>query len=65
MRRWPLVVGWTGAKAMADARKVLGIANPSDAAKRLEDDEKHTLDNTEGGKINGLGTVGPVRGDGW
>jgi Prophage antirepressor len=33
---------------LADVCRVLEIGNPSDAAKRLEDDEKMTLDNIEG-----------------
>ena len=45
---------------LADVCRVLEIGNPSDAARRLDDDEKHTLDNVEGGKINGLGTVGAM-----
>lgn len=45
---------------LADACKVLGIKNPSDAASRLDDDEKSTLGKTEGGKINGLGSIGAM-----
>ncbi len=45
---------------LADVCRVLEIGNPSDAARRLDDDEKHTLDSVEGGKINGLGTVGAM-----
>lgn len=33
---------------MADLCRVLEIGNPSDAARRLDADEKHTLDNIEG-----------------
>lgn len=33
---------------LADVCRVLEIGNPSDASKRLDDDEKATLDNTEG-----------------
>lgn len=33
---------------LADVCRVLGIGNTSDAARRLDDDEKHTLDNVEG-----------------
>ncbi|WP_158599928.1 phage antirepressor [Azospirillum cavernae] len=33
---------------LADVCRVLEIGNPSDAAKRVDDDEKMTLDNTEG-----------------
>lgn len=33
---------------LADVCRVLEIANPSDAARRLDDDEKHTLGNVEG-----------------
>jgi prophage antirepressor-like protein len=33
---------------LADVCSVLEISNPSDAARRLDDDEKHTLDNVEG-----------------
>jgi prophage antirepressor-like protein len=33
---------------LADVCRVLGIGNPSDAARRLDDDEKDTLDNVEG-----------------
>ena len=33
---------------LADVCKVLSIGNPSDAARRLDDDEKDTLDNIEG-----------------
>ena len=33
---------------LADVCAVLEIGNPSDAAKRLDADEKHTLDNVEG-----------------
>lgn len=45
---------------LADACKVLGIKNPSDAASRLDDDEKSTLGKAESGKINGLGSVGAM-----
>ncbi|WP_372044817.1 BRO family protein [Tistrella bauzanensis] len=33
---------------LADICRVLAIGNTSDAARRLDDDEKHTLDNVEG-----------------
>ena len=33
---------------LADICAVLEIGNPSDAAQRLDDDEKHTLTNVEG-----------------
>lgn len=33
---------------LSDVCAVLAIGNPSDAAARLDDDEKHTLDNVEG-----------------
>jgi prophage antirepressor-like protein len=39
---------------LANVCRVLGIGNPSDAARRLDDDEKHTLDSIEGSQINGL-----------
>jgi prophage antirepressor-like protein len=39
---------------LADICRVLDIGNPSDAARRLDSDEKTTLDNIEGGNINGL-----------
>jgi hypothetical protein len=39
---------------------VLGIGNPSDAARPLDEDEKDTLDNVEGDNFNGLGTVGAM-----
>lgn len=39
---------------LADVCRVLGVGNPSDAAKRLDEDEKETLDNIESAKINGL-----------
>lgn len=45
---------------LADVCRVLEIGNPSMAAARLDDDEKHTLSSIEGGKINGLGTVGAM-----
>jgi prophage antirepressor-like protein len=45
---------------LADVYRVLGIANPSDAASRLDADEKNALAITEGGKINGLGVVGAM-----
>ncbi len=45
---------------LADVCTALGISNPSDAARRLDDDEKATLDNIEGGKINGLGAFGAM-----
>jgi len=40
---------------LADVCKVLAIGNPSDAARRLDDDERQTLDTVEGAKINDLG----------
>src|SRR5690242_9049033 len=45
---------------LVDVCRVLEIGNPSDAARRLDDDEKSTLDNVEGGKINGLGVIGAM-----
>lgn len=45
---------------LADVCRVLEIGNPSDVARRLDDDEKDTIDSVEGGKINGLGTVGAM-----
>lgn len=45
---------------LADVCRVLEIGNPSDAQRRLDDDEKDTLDNIEGGKINDLGTIGAM-----
>lgn len=45
---------------LADVCRVLEIGNPSDAARRLDDDEKMTLDTVEGGNINGLGAVGAM-----
>lgn len=45
---------------LADVCRVLEVSNPSDAARRLDDDEKSTLDNVEGGNINGLGVVGAM-----
>lgn len=38
---------------LADVCAVLEIANPSDAAKRLDADEKNTLDITEGNRARG------------
>jgi prophage antirepressor-like protein len=45
---------------LADVCAVLGIANPSNVAARLDDDEKSTLHTMEGGKINGLGDMGAM-----
>lgn len=45
---------------LADVCRELEVGNPSDAAKRLDEDEKRTLDKVEGGKIKGLGTVGAM-----
>jgi prophage antirepressor-like protein len=45
---------------LADVCRVLEIGNPSQAASRLDDEEKHTLTTNEGDKINGLGTVGAM-----
>jgi prophage antirepressor-like protein len=42
---------------LVDVFRVLGILNPSQAAARLEDEEKSTLTKDEAGKFNGLGTV--------
>ena len=39
---------------------MLKHGNPSDAALRLDSDEKDTLDNTDSGNINRLGTVGVI-----
>lgn len=45
---------------LTDVCKVLEIRNPSDAAGRLDDDEKSTLAITEGGNFNGLGAIGAM-----
>lgn len=45
---------------LPDVCRVLEIGNPSQAASRLDDDEKRTLTTDEGDKINGLGTVGAM-----
>jgi prophage antirepressor-like protein len=45
---------------LADVCRVLKIGNPSQAAVRLDDDEKHTLTTDEGDKIKGLGSVGSM-----
>lgn len=45
---------------LADVCRVLEIGNPSMAASRLDDDEKHTLSNAEGGNFNGLGVIGAM-----
>ena len=42
---------------LADVRRVLEIGNPSQAATRLDDDERHTLTTDEGDNFNGLGTL--------
>lgn len=42
---------------LADVCRVLGIGNPSQAATRLDDDERATLTNNEGAKINGLASI--------
>ena len=40
---------------LVDVCRVLGLSNPSKVASRLDDDEKHTRNQSEGDKINGLG----------
>ena len=45
---------------LADVCRILEISNPSQAAARLDDDEKHTLTQNEGGNINGLGAIGAM-----
>lgn len=45
---------------LADVCRVLEIVNPSHAASRLDEDERNTLAINEGGKINGLGTMGAM-----
>jgi len=45
---------------LVDVCRVVGIGNASDVARRLDDDEKMTLDSVEGGKINGLGSIGAM-----
>jgi len=42
---------------LVDVCRVLEIANPSDVAKRLDDDEKATLSRAEGAKFNDLGSL--------
>ena len=45
---------------LADVCGALGIVNPSEAAKRLDADEKDTLGNSEGGNFNDLGVNGAM-----
>ena len=50
----------SGSRPRADVCRVLEIGNPSDAARRLDDDERATLDSVEGGNFNGLGVIGAM-----
>jgi anti-repressor protein len=45
---------------LADVCRVLGMGNPSQAATRLDDDEKHTLTRNEGANFPGLGNGGAL-----
>lgn len=45
---------------LADVCRVLEISNPSQAAARLDEDEKSTLTTNEGGNFNGLRAVGAM-----
>jgi prophage antirepressor-like protein len=45
---------------LADVYAVLGLGNPSQAAARLEPEEKSTLTQNEGGKFNDLGSIGAM-----
>ena len=42
---------------LVDVCRVLEIANPSDVARRLDDDEKTRLDKAEGAKFSDLGSL--------
>ncbi len=45
---------------LVDVCKILEIGNPSDAARRLDEDEKYTLDIIEGANFKDLGVIGAM-----